>query len=181
VAASIVSSEPRLVDDGAGLELAFSIVFLAVASVGALIAARQPHTPIGWILGTTGVVASFRLFADGYAAFAAGTALGQLPTDAAGFVWVSSWLQYASVGSLGVVLLLSPTGRPPSARWRPVLWLQAGSLGFVMLSAAVAPGPLSGWPYMDNPLGVIRLDGVPARLFQLSAVGVAMGLVLATV
>jgi signal transduction histidine kinase len=181
VAASIVSIEPRQVAEGAGLEVAFSTVFLAVATVGALIAARQPQTAIGWILGSAGVVAGFRLFADGYAALSAGTMLGRLPADAAGLVWVSSWLQYASVGSLSLVLLLSPRGRLPSRRWRPVLWLQVGSLGLAMLSAAVAPGPLSGWPYMDNPLGITRLDGVPARLFQLSAAGVAAGLILATV
>ncbi len=180
VAASMVSAQPRVVDDGAALELAFAIVFFAVASLGALIAARQPQTPIGWILGTTGVVASIRLFVDGYAAFATGTTLGALPTNAAGLVWVSSWLQYASAGSLGPVLLLSPTGRLPSARWRPVLWFQAGSLSLAMVSAALAPGPLSGWPYMDNPLGIVGLDGVPARLFQLSATGIAAGLLLAT-
>ncbi len=180
VAASIASSEARPIVDADGFEIAFSIVFLTVATVGALIAARQPRTPIGWLLGMTGVVASFRLFVSGYAAWAAGTTLGPLPTVAADLIWVSSWSQYASVGSLGMVLLLSPRGRLPSARWRPALWLQAVSLGLAMLSAAVAPGALSGWPYIDNPFGITRLDGVPARLFQLAAAGVGAGLLVAT-
>jgi hypothetical protein len=34
---------------------------------------------------------------------------------------------------------------------------------------------------MDNPLGITRLDRLPARVFQVSAVGVAAGLLLATV
>ena len=181
VAASIVPSASGMAADAAGLEVGFATVFLAVATVGALIAARHPQIPIGWILGSTGVVASFRLLANGYAASAAGTTLAPLPTDAAVLVWVNSWLQYASVGSLGMVLLLSPRGGLLSARWRPVLWVQAGSLALAMLSAALAPGQLSGWPYMDNPFGVARLGGVPARLFQLAAAGVATGLVLATV
>jgi len=144
VAASMLASEPREVDDGTPLELAFAVMFFAVAGLAALIATRQPQTPIGWILGITGLAASFRLFVDGYVAFAAGTTLGELPTDAARLAWVSSCLQYVSAGSLGAVLLLSPTGRLPSARWRPVLWLQVGSLALAMVSAALAPGPLSG-------------------------------------
>jgi hypothetical protein len=68
VAAAMVSSEPRLATDGTGLEIGFSTVFFAVATVAALIAARQPQIAIGWILGSTGVRASFRLFADGYLA-----------------------------------------------------------------------------------------------------------------
>jgi signal transduction histidine kinase len=34
---------------------------------------------------------------------------------------------------------------------------------------------------MDNPVGIMRLDGVPTRLFQLSAAGIAAGLALAGV
>jgi signal transduction histidine kinase len=179
VAASITASEPRVVADVGHVELTMFSAFLAVGTLGALICTRQPRNPLGWVLASAGVVAGFRVFANGYAAFAAGEVPGPLAADAAAVVWVSSWLGYASVGVMGPVLLLSPRGRLPGARWRPVVWLQTASLGLAMLSAAVAPGPLSGWPYMDNPLGIARLDGAPARLFQLSAAGVGAGLGLA--
>src|SRR6266511_917962 len=47
VAASMVSAETPRVADGAGLEVGFATVFLAVATVGALIAAGHPGFPLG--------------------------------------------------------------------------------------------------------------------------------------
>jgi signal transduction histidine kinase len=176
VAASVGTAASSITADTAGFEITFNTAYLIVTTVGALIATRQHRNPVGWVLASAGVISSFRVFANGYATFSAGESLGPLAAHAVVVVWISSWLGYGSVGLLGTVLLLSPHGRLPSARWRPVLWLQAASLALAMISAAIASGPLSGWPYMINPFGLPGLGDLPARLFQLSAVGVAAGL-----
>jgi signal transduction histidine kinase len=181
VAASLAAPDPRAVADVAHIEIPMWSAFLVLASLGALIGKRQPRNPLGWVLASAGVLAAFRMFADGYAAFAAGDALGRLASDAETVVWVSSWLTYGPIALIGIALLLSPQGRLPGARWRPVLLLQFASLGLLMAANAIAPGPLTGWPYTDNPFGLSALDGAPARVFQLGVIGEAVGLGLAVV
>src|SRR5215210_584599 len=131
VAASLAASEPRVFADVAHIEIPMWSAFLVLASLGALIGKRQPRNPLGLVLASAGVLAAFRMFADGYAAFAAGDALGSLASDAETVVWVSSWLTYGPIALIGPALLLSPQGRLPGARWRPVLWLQFASLGLL--------------------------------------------------
>jgi hypothetical protein len=69
---------------------------------------------------------------------------------------------------LSFLLLLFPTGRLPSRRWRPVAWACAVCVAALCVVEAVRPGPLeiSGQP---NPLGI---DSAQAAL------GRARGLVL---
>lgn len=58
-------------------------------------------------------------------------------------------------------LLLFPTGRLPSRRWRVVGWLAVGGTIASMVGALLAPGPVDedvpGWG--TNPFGIDGLDG----------------------
>jgi hypothetical protein len=74
-------------------------------------------------------------------------------------------------------LLLFPTGRLPSRRWRPVVWLAVGGLLALFVTAAFAPGPMQDVG-VDNPLGVdvgidlwnpLRAVGVVALLIAVAA------------
>ncbi|MDQ3097686.1 MAG: hypothetical protein M3Q61_05915, partial [Chloroflexota bacterium] len=60
--------------------------------------------------------------------------------------------------------LLFPTGRPPSARWRPLLWASFTGLVMYSLAAAFAPGPLAGATEFENPFGVAFLGEAPGVL-----------------
>jgi hypothetical protein len=51
-------------------------------------------------------------------------------------------------------LLLFPNGRLLTPRWRYVLWVGAAGVSLMALSAVLSAGPLSGFPELQNPVGV---------------------------
>jgi hypothetical protein len=59
-------------------------------------------------------------------------------------------------------LLLFPTGRLPSRRWRPVAWAAAILVVLLVVLHALAPGPVDAerLPLVRNPFGVEGLDGM---------------------
>jgi hypothetical protein len=120
-----------------------------ILSIGAVIALRRPANPIGWIFILIALQQSG--FAREYGRFALVTSPGALP----GAVWVAMWWAVAgrAFGFLPVLaILLFPTGRLPSKRWRPVLLLAvASALGFAL--RVFSPTVLRNFG-IANPLGV---------------------------
>jgi hypothetical protein len=156
---------------------------LAIITVGALVAARRPANPIGWLLCATGLVMSLGDLADGYAAHGLLAHPGSLP-GAALMAWLSEWTRGPTIlGALALVFLLFPDGRPLSRRWDPIVWLAAVVTPLPGL-VALRPGPLSDYPFVTNPLGVGGaagqvIDGVAniafiALLALLAASGVSL-------
>ena len=96
---------------------------------GAILAIRVPHNPIGWLFL---VIALGLLFGGGtaeYATYTVQTNPGALPgSDWA--AWINNWT-FVIAGLIPIVLILFPTGRPPSRRWRWVLWTIGAVLGGV--------------------------------------------------
>jgi signal transduction histidine kinase len=124
---------------------------LAIALPGALLAARRPRNPLGWLLLALalahGVTAAGREYA--LHALAPGSAL---PLGRAA-LWVSGWT-YTDFPLLVPLLFLFPDGTLPSRRWRPAFaatWaLAIAATGWV----AVQPGPMlpSDLAAAANPL-----------------------------
>jgi hypothetical protein len=80
-----------------------------------------------------------------------------------------AWLG-ALLGLLPFLILLLPTGRLPSRRWRPVAWTTGIVVSLYLTARLLTPGPVSrGLP--ANPLGV-EPAGAPLQLVQAIA-GVA--------
>jgi hypothetical protein len=128
----------------------------AYAVLGLVIAARRPRHPIGWLLMGLGVIGSMQLVAGQYATLADAA---DLPGRLYG-LWASSLAQ-ASVGSLiMLLLLLFPTGRVPSPRWRPVAWSIVAGLGLALITQALMPRALTDAPGKTNPLGVPALEPI---------------------
>ena len=102
-----------------------------LAAVGALLAARRRHNPIGWLLlGAALVIALNTLLGNLYDEH------GPPPDDLAirTSVWLDDWLFVVWVTPIGVLVpLLFPDGRLPSPRWRGFLRLSliAIALGLV--------------------------------------------------
>jgi hypothetical protein len=145
----------------------------AYAVLGLVIATRRPRHPIGWLLMGLGVIGSIQLVAGQYATLADAA---DLPGRLYG-LWASSLAQ-ASVGSLiMLLLLLFPTGRVPSPRWRPVAWSLVAALGLVLITQALTPRALSDVPRETNPLGVPALEPILGLLEAVAGALLIFGVV----
>ena len=128
-------------DDSFGLSLAFVCVLLVFAVVGALVASRMPRNPIGWLFLALALIEGVYELAYGYAWYALAVAgPGSWPAVELA-AWVADWTSPLSPVVLVLVLLLFPTGRPPSRRWHVVLWLDVLLLAAVVMDYALEPWP----------------------------------------
>jgi len=151
------------------------------ATLGALIVRRAGNV-IGWMLIGIGGAQAISWLASTYAVFGVAHP-GTLPApELAGLL--GEWSFIPVFTGIGFMLLLFPSGRLPSPRWRP--WAGLGLLataltmvGFVVrprLMALPAPGGAS--LMLENPLGVRSLGPVLSTVL----IGTVNGLaVLATV
>ncbi len=134
-------------------ETTFVLFVLAFATVGALVAARQPRNPIGWLMCLAALSYALMGSADTYAT---GLRDGSDVRPGSIFAaWIASWGWVVAVGLANTfLLLLYPTGRLPSRRWRPVAWLAAAGLALSVPGQALSQGGLEGFPDVENPLGI---------------------------
>ncbi len=153
---------PSAAGDGPALFLSYVLFVLAFATVGALVASRRPSNAIGWLLLLAGL--SYVL---------GGLSVSGHGDPPALVAWVGEWIWLVGIGPVATFgLLLFPTGRLPSRRWRPVAWLAA--IGLVVAVGAVAfkPGRFSDTT-IENPFGIPWLPGwtgTAALLVLLAAV-----------
>jgi hypothetical protein len=138
---------------------AFAVFVLAFAGVGALVASRHPGNPVGWLMCASGLAYALVGLLDAYASGLREHPPDPLPGSTAA-AWASNWGWAVGVGLAATfLLLLFPTGRLPSPRWRPVARLAGVALGVGIPALALAPGPLDDFP-IDNPLGVPGADWI---------------------
>jgi hypothetical protein len=147
--------------------LATWIPFLAFATVGAVILARRPSNRIGWLCWAIGfaITVSFWGSRQVWAVLAATQGRSSawvLLTQLGTMAWLGTLL-----GLLPFLVLLFPTGRLLSPRWRPVAWAIGLVLGLYLTARLLTPGPLD--PHLagnpQNPLGVESAEGF-LRLVQ---------------
>jgi hypothetical protein len=147
---------PLSVAGGHGLQdSTFIVAFAAFMAVGAVIVAHRPGNAIGWIFSAIGLLVATGELATEYAA-RANLARPDAPPGAVLAAWYTSWSWYPMVGLLLVFTpLLFPTGRLPSARWRPVAVAAAvATVGITTLSA-LTPTLTDEENYtVRNPIGV---------------------------
>jgi hypothetical protein len=138
--------------------LATWLPFLAFATVGAMILARRPSNRIGWLCWAIGFTFTLSTLSSRH--------LWKVLTDNQS--WSTAWALAAQLGTmawLGTLLgllpfliLLFPTGRLLSPRWRPVAWTLGLVVGLYLTARLLTPGPVSpGLP--ANPLGVESAEG----------------------
>ena len=131
--------------------LPFAIVLVsAYAIVGWLIASRRPDNSIGWIFLAIALSFAVLLFANTYARYGSVVASGSLPF-ADVLSWVGGWA-WAPGFTLLVTLsvLLFPNGKPPSPRWRPVVWASFVVMGLLSIPVAISTSTGRGSEIADS-------------------------------
>ena len=148
----VLAPRERLPGPPGSLSVAPTLAFLTYALVGALIAARRPANPIGWICCAIGLSWEVIPFARGYVTHALSAAPPWPAVEAV--AWLPNiWI--APSGLVALLVLLFPDGRLPSARWRPAAWLVPVYVVTLLLTAALTPGRISvAFPSLRNPLGI---------------------------
>src|SRR5215204_5780711 len=68
--------------------------------------------------------------------------------------WIASWLLPIMIGFQVFYLLLFPTGRLPSRRWRLVAWLTVAFVVMGVILSAFSSDPENGLGPIRNPLGI---------------------------
>jgi uncharacterized membrane protein YhdT len=133
---------------------------ISFAPVGALIASRHPANSVGWLLCLYGLVISVSHFGAQYAIYALLAQPGSLPAGGA-MAWIVSWLLPIIIGLTVFYILLFPTGRLPSRRWRALAWLTMAFMLVGVISSALSPGALMGaLGPIRNPLGIEGFSNV---------------------
>jgi hypothetical protein len=139
---------------------------MSAATVGAVLASRRSHHPVGWLLLALGLSIAVAAATTPYAKYGLLARPGAVP--AAGYAAI-----YFHVGvfiwaaCLGFILLLTPTGSLPSARWRWWARIAAAAPLLALVSSALLPFDP---PYrsVPNPLAVPALTG-PLRVVNVVA------------
>jgi MFS family permease len=130
-------------------ELLLQLVLLLFGWFGARIVSRQPNHRIGWLLCAISFLTAMGGFATEYAIYGLISHPGAAP-GAEALAWFMSWLSSGYLALFAALLALFPTGRPPSPRWRWVLWL-AGSGVACALLGALWLWPLRGVALLQLP------------------------------
>jgi hypothetical protein len=149
-----------------------TLMGVGASTVGAIIASRRPHNPIGWLLCASGLVFGVAMFASEYAIHALLVAPGSLPAGEAlasvNPLWVLGFNLFV------LMLILFPTGQLPRGRWRWVVYLYVAIAFVEVIAMLFLPGSLEGLDLIENPLGI---DGLPIGRKPVQALVFTLGLV----
>jgi MFS family permease len=127
--------------------------------VGALVVARRPANPMGWLFSAIALLSLGASLAVEYLQYASVTRVGALPF-AVGAAWYLAWAAFPVFGlTFTFTPLLFPTGRLPSRRWRSIAWLAAIEIAAASVLAALQPTlPLEDeGRTIPNPIGISGL------------------------
>jgi signal transduction histidine kinase len=120
------------------------VIKLAIPVIGFVIVSRRPGNRIGWLFLAGGLALGVSVFSLAYGLHALLAAPGSLPAGRAA-AWLSNWTFVIPIGFVAALLLLFPTGRLRSPRWRPAAWFVAGV--FALSTVAILVGAIRAWSH----------------------------------
>ena len=169
--------------------VAFDVGFGAFAVVGAMLVAKRPTNPIGWILSAVALMLAIFLAGGAYATYVMVTR-GQPDALAVVGAWTFNWFWFLMLALALIYLpMLFPDGRLLSRRWLPVAVLAGiATSGIVLLNALVETIPVNEAPGygIANPIGIeglgraedLPIFGVLNGLFLVAGVGAVASVVV---
>ncbi len=141
----------------------YTLIPLAFSALGALVISRQPHNTIGWWMLAPALANVPDAFSTPFL-----SNVTVPPSDPSSLFLVAVWANQISavlaVFPFLLILLLFPTGRPPSRRWNGLV---VALVSLLMLFLPVVSFGRQLWPFseawsVDNPIGVIPDEWVRA-------------------
>jgi hypothetical protein len=184
VLAHLRNVEGRVQRAGCGEELtpdtaAPVLALVSGATVGAVLASRRPRHPVGWLLLALALSGVATAAAAQYLTWGLLVRPGSLPGAR---LVARSYLAvgFTALVLIGFVLLLTPTGSPPSPRWR---WWARSMVALPILLLVVvtlAPGRLDPrYQALGGPFDLRGLGGVLLVANQLGLAVTTVGMVAA--
>jgi hypothetical protein len=141
-------------------EIMIAFVPLTFAFVGALIISRQPRNVIGWLMMLPGI--SLFVLVD---AFLRPYLSGLLPPPESPtpvfllILWFSNWNWLFLVFPLMFIMVLFPTGRPLTPRWRWLIYvglvIMTAFILLITFADSLAPGAGGVDWVLANPIGFL--------------------------
>src|ERR1700736_373120 len=165
--------------------------WFALSTTGAVIASKRSANPIGWLYCAMGFLGALTSFAQQYAIRGLVAHPGSLP-GAVYLAWLEQWsLWFIFPAGIALVLLLFPTGRPASPRWRPLVWIGLTCALLMVVGSMFSPDdmtdalrPPSG-PSADfgvvNPFGIGALGGALDLASAVGRIGAFLLILIAAV
>src|SRR6266508_392840 len=182
IASEAISSTPPSSQLAILTHASYMLMPLAFSALGALVISRQPHNTIGWLM----LAPALSTVLDAVSTpFVSNVTVP--PSDPSWLFLVAVWANRIS-WVLGVfpfllILLLFPTGRPPSRRWNglvlAVVSLQMLNLLVVSFGRHLLPWD-EAWS-VANPIGMIPYEWVSILYSMLLQVILGVLAVLCTV
>jgi len=115
----------------------------ALGAVGFVVASRSPRNPLGWILLAAATCTALSQDASFYVVADYRLRHGGLPLGWVAVLAQPGWA--AAIVLSGLAVLLFPDGRPPSPRWRWVLWLYLAAATLYLVGVLIASvGAIAG-------------------------------------
>jgi hypothetical protein len=149
-----------------------TLMGVGASTVGAIIASRRTHNPIGWLLCASGLVFGVVMFASEYAVYTLLVSPGTLPAGEAlasiNPLWVLGFNLFV------LMLILFPTGQLPRSRWRWLVYLYVALALGEVIAMLFLPGTLEANDLIENPLGI---EGLPIGRKPVQALVFSGGLV----
>lgn len=153
-----------------------AVLALSFSIVGWVIVARRGHV-VGWVMLLSGFFNGLNTISTDYSILALEEGW---PLRAAA-AWLAPWIWALGAAGFPLVLLLFPTGRPPTRRWWPVAGMTVLGATLIAFGGAIASWPLARLPLTGEQVFDRTGDGIWGTFEDIGLPLLGLSLVLSAV